>query len=272
MGMTHQDWTRAFKTRAKGKAFKAIDKFLRLYQEENGDFRIERWVGGWTGGEQGRIYTAFATATKYDICTFLADPNSGDNQGKNLACKVAGFGNVYTSNKFAMYEHKLRFVAFGINVPFTTGLALDTRNHKVVHSVPDVKNKTNRSKSKPVYEFTDRVVRMMELLIRIDGFTNKDNPPHWRDRYKALAEAKSLTMEEENIVEIAELAYKEASVRTSVPLSRYWVYNNGRGFYVDRSTDEVRALYNASVLRLARRRLHAELKHRNGCYTKEVVN
>lgn len=273
MGMLHSDWERLFKTRAKNRPFKAVDRFLRLYKESDGSFRIDRWVEGWGRDRSTRIYKPFATITENNICTFLADIGAGDHQGKNLVRKVAGFGAVWSSSKYRMYEHRLRFFTrMGESVPFTTGLAVDTKANKVERFAVDIKLKTDRTKSKPVYEFADKVVRMMELLIRIDGFTATDPSSHWRERYRALSNAKSLTMEDEKIVEVAELAYKEAAARAGVVPYKYWVYNNGQGHYVYPPEAEVKAQHAEKVLRLARRRLHAELKSRNNCYFKEVVS
>ena len=257
-----------FNTRQRGKKARDYKTLFHdtLHLKIDGDVATFTAAAGWDShpdptDPHKQIYTqkprsVFATLTRDNVLTYRFEPKQYYPYIGGLWLKLTGFGNAFTDRtKYAGWDNPARFTfpRESINVPLKTGLQVNTAMRTVVTSAPDTKVSVNRERSKPIYEYVDKVIKVMQTVQRLDGYDTKASSYAGRHKFVAM----NLEMTDENIAAMAEAAFHEARHVTQGPFGRYV-----EGKYI-RSEDDHDG-YRKRLVKNAKAKLTAKLQAQQG--------
>lgn len=261
--MNYKQACRLYTHRKPGAQYKIVNQnlSLRVFEETGEAIFYERH---WKWEDRKRKETEptpFAVIDRDNIFRPLSIPHGSSVSMKNAVNVILGFGCAQ-SMKHSGFAETLRFLTGNVNVPYNRHLRVDTGAHKVVSALVSEKLVSNRKKTKPAYDYADRVIDLMTVMYRVGAYAGdtKHVP------YNALSTHINKTtvdelFSEERIPDLAEVLFKHTSkfaLNLARPshwddVAKDWVYD-----------PDFANKFIASVRTAARRTLVAQLKRRAG--------
>jgi hypothetical protein len=280
---TYDDLAKLYVRRAKGREYKVLGNGWELHNDvTTGQFTIGARYYTWERGANGNYvrkqtdFEPYLTINQDSVVTVVKRDLKNDNAFHNMLRKYFMLRVCSMTSKYGSYEHPVRmgvykFPSNGNDYPFHTGLQFKvTLNRRIVivSVKQDVVRKTDRAAAKPVYEYANKVLGVMDVLHRLGSFEG-DKKLSWDERRRALSNVEVFDMSEEAMALFAEAAYREADVVTQNVRSSYW--DPKTQLRIDIPAAEVKATYYANLRKNAKRKLHALLKARHGGFYTEPV-
>lgn len=287
-----QQYQHLFDRRRAGANFKALSTYFQLIKDGSDRFVIQRRRSKWVEVDAGngkkewrRVQLTpddFATVENTEngtILTLVMDVGAFSVAEKFFLGEQLG-GNVYSdSGNFARHTHKVRLSLRQSSsepkktYPVSAGLKVNLDTRTVVSHAPDTFAVVNKAASKPINDYTRKVIKVMETMYKLGAFEG-----HKRDWYadkEALQSIDPTDLSDDKLGTVADAIYRYAQRVTSMPAEVEYDSAVVNGQWMSRKivrTDAQRkTVFLERLRRNARKHLAHLLREHNGGYERVEV-
>jgi len=226
--MDYKYFNDLFNTRKKGRDYKVFHQYRALCKDENDNLLVTGTTWNYpvtkVNGEnrtkaervlaRDRVYATISPDSVMTLMRDVADQGVYNLFNKLIACAYLECDN-NTYSRTAKYRILKRGSKASVtkwDVPAVKGLQINLATGTIVTAPADMKKVTDRKAAAPIYKRVDEVVKLMTVLRRM-GDINDVDLKGWGN-YTALMKVDK-SMDDANIVALAEAAYRKAKSTTS---------------------------------------------------------